>query len=141
MSKRLRNSTLLKNTQHPILLPNSSTLTTLLIRHIYTMYFHAGSQLMWSILSRKYWILSNRSAIRKVVFKCVILYYIILYIYILSKNFSTHHGRSHSFSCNFISSICPCWSRLCWAIIYKRKSSQEFSCCKMLFVNFCVNGC
>lgn len=68
---RLRHSTVPIHTRHPVLLPKSSTLTTLLIRHTHIMYYHAGPQLVWSILSRQYWILASRSSIRKVLFYCV----------------------------------------------------------------------
>jgi len=69
---RLRNALVSPETKNPILLPKSSTLTTLIIRNVHLNHFHAGPQLMSSLLSSYYWIISSRSAIRYVIFKCVV---------------------------------------------------------------------
>ncbi|CAI6344950.1 unnamed protein product [Macrosiphum euphorbiae] len=68
---RLRQSQVPFETQNPILIPKSSIVTTLLIRHFHLTHLHAGPQLVSSLLSRRYWIISGRSAIRYVIFKCV----------------------------------------------------------------------
>ncbi|XP_050527987.1 uncharacterized protein LOC126898083 [Daktulosphaira vitifoliae] len=69
---RLRNATIPYASRHPVLLPKSCPLSVLLIRHFHLTYFHAGPQLLSSILAKKYWILSSRSAIRNIIFACVI---------------------------------------------------------------------
>ncbi|XP_050055781.1 LOW QUALITY PROTEIN: uncharacterized protein LOC126549715 [Aphis gossypii] len=69
---RLRHAALPAETKNPILLPKSSALTTLIIRHFHLTYFHAGPQLISSLLAAHYWIMSSRSSIRHVVFKCVV---------------------------------------------------------------------
>jgi len=56
----------------PILLPKVSHLTTLVIRHYHLTYLHAGPQLIASLLARTYWVISGRSAIRQLVFNCVV---------------------------------------------------------------------
>ncbi|XP_060864287.1 uncharacterized protein LOC132940573 [Metopolophium dirhodum] len=54
---RLRNALVSPETKNPILLPKSSTLNTLIIRNFHLNHFHAGPQLMSSLLSSYYWII------------------------------------------------------------------------------------
>ncbi|KAF0766842.1 Integrase catalytic domain-containing protein, partial [Aphis craccivora] len=61
---RLRHATLPTESKNPLLLPKSSALTTLIIRHCHLTYFHAGPQLISSLIAAHYWIMSSRSAIR-----------------------------------------------------------------------------
>ncbi|XP_060878440.1 uncharacterized protein LOC132950858 [Metopolophium dirhodum] len=69
---RLRNATLPADAKNPILLPKSSVLMTLVIRHFHLTYFHAELQLMSPLIASNYWIISGRSAILHVVYKCVV---------------------------------------------------------------------
>jgi len=69
---RISQSNAPETTHHPMLLPKESALTTLIIRHFHLTYLHAGSQLTASLIRRRYWILSCRSSVRNVIFKCVI---------------------------------------------------------------------
>lgn len=68
---RLRFSLVHHDSKFPILLPRSSHLTTLLIRHYHSSYLHGGPKLIMSILNRKFWIMSGRAAVRRVIFACV----------------------------------------------------------------------
>jgi len=69
---RLRNSQLSEESRHPILLPKTSELTILIIRHFHINHFHAGTQLVSTLIARRYWILSGRLSIRNVIYKCVV---------------------------------------------------------------------
>lgn len=69
---RLRHSALPERTKNPILLPKSSVVSILLIRHYHWQYLHAGPQLVSSLLLQRYWIVSARSVIRQILFKCVV---------------------------------------------------------------------
>lgn len=68
---RLRNSNATEDFKHPMLLSKASILTTLVIRHYHINYFHAGPQLVSSLVASRFWIISSRSVIRKIIFKCV----------------------------------------------------------------------
>jgi len=69
---RIRNSMSKEDFKFPILLPKSCVLFTLLVRHYHTKHLHAGPQLVSFLLSVRFWILSSRSIIRSVIFKCVV---------------------------------------------------------------------
>lgn len=69
---RLRHSALHEATKNPVLLPKVSILTTLLIRHYHLQYMHAGPQLVSSLITQQYWIISARSVIRQIIFKCTV---------------------------------------------------------------------
>lgn len=68
---RLRHANANEDFKHPILLPKSCVLTTLLVRHFHLNHLHAGPQLVSSLLSARFWIISSRSVIRHIIFKCV----------------------------------------------------------------------
>ena len=68
---RLRYSSLSYDIKHPVLLPKGSHLTMLLIRHFHLSFLHGGPKLILSMLSRKFWILSGRDAVRRFIFTCV----------------------------------------------------------------------
>lgn len=67
---RLKHSNLTQDAKHPIVLPKSHNTVKLLIMHYHLKYLHAGPQLLQSILAQEVWILSARSVIRSVIFKC-----------------------------------------------------------------------
>lgn len=69
---RLRCSSLSTNNQHPILLSKVSVLTTLVIHHFHIKHLHAGAQFIASILFLQFWVMSNRLAIRRVIYESVI---------------------------------------------------------------------
>jgi len=69
---QLQNAEMNVNHQCPVLLPKKSTLTHMLIRHLYFTYFPVGPQLVSSLIAQRYWILSSRFSIRHVIFKCVV---------------------------------------------------------------------
>jgi len=52
-------------------MPKSSVITLLLIRYYHVNGMHAGPQLVASFLSSQFWIVSGRSVIRHIIFKCV----------------------------------------------------------------------
>lgn len=68
---RLRNSNAPADFKCPILLPKKCVLTVLLVRHYHITHLHAGPQLVASLLSARFWIMSNRSIIRHIIYKCV----------------------------------------------------------------------
>ncbi|XP_050524461.1 uncharacterized protein LOC126896059 [Daktulosphaira vitifoliae] len=68
---RLRYSSLPMNAKHPLLLPKSSHLTTLIINYYHSAFLHAGPKFIVSALRQRFWILSARNAIRQCIFKCI----------------------------------------------------------------------
>ncbi|XP_060855180.1 uncharacterized protein LOC132932844 [Metopolophium dirhodum] len=68
---RLRRSTAPEDFKYPVLIPKSSALTLLLIQYYHITGMHAGPQLVASLLSSQFWIVSGRSVIRHIIFKCV----------------------------------------------------------------------
>jgi len=48
---RLRNSNATENFKHPMLLPKLSIITTLVIRHYHINHFHAGPQIVSSLIT------------------------------------------------------------------------------------------
>ncbi|GBM67717.1 hypothetical protein AVEN_244302-1 [Araneus ventricosus] len=55
----------------PILLPNNCIFTERLVEHLYIESYHAGTQLLLSIIREKYWILGGRRTLRKIWNACV----------------------------------------------------------------------
>ncbi|GBO26557.1 hypothetical protein AVEN_205168-1 [Araneus ventricosus] len=55
----------------PILLPNNCIFTQRLVEHFHIENYHAGTQLLLSILREKYWILGGRRTVRKIRNACV----------------------------------------------------------------------
>ncbi|XP_022175322.1 uncharacterized protein LOC111037220 [Myzus persicae] len=68
---RMQNARSKEDFKFPILLPKSCVLPTLLVRHYHTKHLHAGPQLV-SLLSVRFCILSSRSIIHSVIFKCMV---------------------------------------------------------------------
>lgn len=68
---RLKNSLLCEEAKYPLLLPKSSHLTALIIRHYHLTFLHAGPKLIISMIRQKFWIVSARDAIRRSIFACV----------------------------------------------------------------------
>ncbi|XP_008189994.1 uncharacterized protein LOC103311931 [Acyrthosiphon pisum] len=61
VGERLRRSTAPEDFKYPVLIPKSSALTFLLIRYYHITGMHAGPQLVASLLSSQFWIVSGRS--------------------------------------------------------------------------------
>lgn len=57
--------------KHPIVLPPSGHLVTLIIRQHHKAAMHAGIQLTLATIRQKFWIINGRSAVRKEIRKCI----------------------------------------------------------------------
>lgn len=68
---RLRHSKLNDRTKHPILLPQRCHITELLIRHYHQLLLHSGTDITLSMINQRYWIISGRAAVRRIVYSCV----------------------------------------------------------------------
>lgn len=68
---RLKHSTLDDGVKHPILLPQRCHLTELIIRHYHQLLLHGGARAVLSMITRRYWIMSGRAAVRQTVYSCV----------------------------------------------------------------------
>jgi hypothetical protein len=68
---RLKHSHLDRAARHPILLPRHSHLSTLIVLQTHTDCLHGGPQLTLACLSERYWIVSARDLIRRVIHSCV----------------------------------------------------------------------
>ena len=67
---RLKHSELEFDHKFPILLPKSHHIIDLLIRHYHEKNLHTGPQMLMSILRTKFWILSARGIIRRIIRNC-----------------------------------------------------------------------
>lgn len=68
---RIRHSDLSLNEKHPIIIPKSHPVTTILIDYYHEKYLHAGPSMLQSLISKQFWILSARSIIRSRIHKCM----------------------------------------------------------------------
>ncbi|GFV87145.1 integrase catalytic domain-containing protein [Trichonephila clavipes] len=68
---RLRNSMLADSHKHPILLPKTDYIVNLIISDYHLKLLHGGPQLFQAALREKFWILSARQAVRRVVRRCI----------------------------------------------------------------------
>lgn len=71
---RLSNALLNFNSKHPVLLPKQHVVTNLIIDYYHILFLHCGPQMLQSLISQKYWILSARSKIRSRIFLCLQCY-------------------------------------------------------------------
>jgi hypothetical protein len=69
---RLRHANVPDSQKRPILLPKEHLLTNLILRDIHVNNLHAGAQLMQACLTQQFWIISARSAIRRIIANCVV---------------------------------------------------------------------
>jgi len=69
---RLQHSNVHEETKHQIILPSNNTLTNLIVSHYHLTNLHAGFQLLWASLQRRFWIVRARDVIRHQIRKCVI---------------------------------------------------------------------
>ncbi|CAG7818271.1 unnamed protein product [Allacma fusca] len=68
---RLRNSDLMFEQKHPLLLPQHHHLTKLIVQHFHERLLHAGPQLMLHTIQQKYWIPRGKDVARARVRKCI----------------------------------------------------------------------
>lgn len=68
---RLQNANMSFRTKHPIILPKAHHLTKLLIIQTHLNTLHGGPELVTTLLRKRYWIMSLRSAIRQQLFQCL----------------------------------------------------------------------
>lgn len=68
---RLERSNLTFNSKHPLLLPKSHALTSLIVIYYHKLHCHAGTTALQAILQTKFWIISARQVIRSHLFKCI----------------------------------------------------------------------
>ena len=68
---RMQHSTLSNDEKHPIILPASHVVTSLIIRHYHVTNGHMGVAQVFASLQEKYWLIRGRKAIRSVLLKCV----------------------------------------------------------------------
>ena len=68
---RLKNALIPYSQKFPIILPSKHKLTELIIRDAHHKQLHAGTTALLATLREKYWILSARSVIRRILWKCV----------------------------------------------------------------------
>ncbi|GFW07384.1 integrase catalytic domain-containing protein [Trichonephila clavipes] len=68
---RLKNSILADSQKHPILLPKTDHIVNLIISDYHLKLLHAGPQLLQAALREKFWIISARDAVRRVVRRCI----------------------------------------------------------------------
>lgn len=71
---RLKNANISLQARHPILLPKSHIISSLIVDYYHLKYLHAGPQLLQSLISQHFWILSARSLIRSRVYKCIVCF-------------------------------------------------------------------
>lgn len=57
--------------KHPILIPHKSVLSKMIIREFHKNNFHAGPKLLESKIREQFWLTNIKSAIKKVIKKCV----------------------------------------------------------------------
>ena len=68
---RLQNSNLPYEVRHPVILPASSHISTLIIRKAHEMVGHSrGVNEVWAEVRQKYWILKGREAVKKLKYQC-----------------------------------------------------------------------
>ncbi|CAG7824828.1 unnamed protein product [Allacma fusca] len=68
---RLRHAKIANDRKHPIILPTSHILTTLVIQHAHANTMHGGCQLVLATIQRKFWVVNGRDAVRREIRKCV----------------------------------------------------------------------
>ncbi|KAL0896002.1 hypothetical protein ABMA27_011992 [Loxostege sticticalis] len=68
---RLVNANVDFDVKHPLLLPRSHRLTSLIIQEYHTRFMHPGVQTLQNLLAQHFWILSSKRAVRSVLSGCV----------------------------------------------------------------------
>ncbi|UYV74002.1 hypothetical protein LAZ67_11001790 [Cordylochernes scorpioides] len=68
---RLQHSNLDSNRKHPIILPKRHHCTDLIIEHYHKQSLHSGLQTTLSMISQKYWIISCKAVVKRVLNRCI----------------------------------------------------------------------
>lgn len=68
---RLKNADMTFDAKYPIIMPKDHHVTKLIIRQAHLNTIHGGAELVMSLLRRKYWIISMRSAVRSQIHRCM----------------------------------------------------------------------
>ena len=69
---RLQNAQIPEESNHPIILPRKSHVTTLIICNDHEQLGHAGLSHVFTLLCEKYWIVGANSAVRQLIAACVV---------------------------------------------------------------------
>ncbi|XP_071951906.1 uncharacterized protein [Antedon mediterranea] len=69
---RLCRASMPEESKQPIILPNKSHVSEIIIRHLHAVVGHSGRNHVISKLRQKYWVINANSAVRKIISKCVI---------------------------------------------------------------------
>ena len=69
---RLKHADICEGAKHPVLLPKDHRYTTLVIQMYHEKAFHTGCSQTLSLLRHKFWIPQGRSAVRRVLERCVL---------------------------------------------------------------------
>ena len=68
---RLANAPVDYNIKHPIILPNASHFTALLIQHHHQLVGHSGMGHTWTSIRQTYWIIKGSATVRHVIGNCI----------------------------------------------------------------------
>ena len=68
---RIRHAPIAFDAIHPLILPKDYPVSTLIVRHLHETLGHAGREHVLSAVRQHYWILQQRSLVRKVLRQCV----------------------------------------------------------------------
>ncbi|XP_011879804.1 PREDICTED: uncharacterized protein LOC105568605, partial [Vollenhovia emeryi] len=68
---RLQASLLPNDAKHPLIIPKSSPLSTLIIAEAHQQTLHGGTQATLSFIRQHYWIVGGRTPVRSFILKCV----------------------------------------------------------------------
>ena len=71
---RLENANLPYSQKHPVILPSSNFLTSLIVHDVHMKTLHGGQQLMMATLRSEYWILRLKSTTKQCIHKCLRCY-------------------------------------------------------------------
>ena len=70
VGSRLSHPLLEEDAKHPLILPADCHFTTLLIRDAHYRTLHSGVQLTLATLRRQYWIVKDRSEVKRIIREC-----------------------------------------------------------------------
>lgn len=71
MGGRLRNAEIPYEAKHPILLPKKCRLSELIVEKLHHEHLHPGFRTLAAIVANQFWILSPRSVIYRVIYRCI----------------------------------------------------------------------
>ncbi len=121
---RFSRASMPEESKHPVILANNSHIADILLQHIHQE-VGGGRNHMLSKLRQKYWIPGVSSAIRKLLYKCIVCQEIEF-----TSRMSTDGGFTIRKSHSKWTSIYPCWGRLLmtfWGKKQKKCSEKVWS--------------